>query len=60
MTKDLKCALYNNGKKLAKGKEEKYKRAESQLKELEKLAAASANHKELNAKILEIRLDLPK
>ena len=59
LAKDLKCVLYNNGRKLARGKEDKYKHAQSQIKELEKLAAASENHKELNAKIVEIRNELP-
>ena len=45
-------------KKLAKSKEEKFKKAESQIKDLEKLAAASETHNDLTIKIMKIRSEL--
>ena len=59
LAKDIKCALYNNGKTLAKGKAEKLKKCESQIKDLEKLATSSEHLKELTSRISELRKDLP-
>ena len=50
---------HNNGTRLAKGKEEKLKKLETQIKELEKLAESSDKQKELTTKIVKIRSELP-
>ena len=60
LVKDIRCHLYNNGKKLAKSKEEKLKSIDAQTKELEKLAGSTDTHKELTNKIMKIRNELPK